>query len=240
MLLSPLSADLTQLHTLWKDVFGDEDGYIDLFFSGAYFSSHPFAVVGDGEVRSVLYLLDCSLQSGGKLYDGYYLYAAATKPQYLGINSIIARCTYHGRTKTYDRKFANIVARTADVSGDMILDDPVVDLELEVDDVSSSLLDMAIALALNVVREWDQVTITERGPEGKSAYRVAVDNGFVGTEEEWLDSLVGATGPRGPRGYPTEVVNTRYGGGATAAWSAEQGKLLAEDVIYPGEVVEEV
>ena len=57
MLLSPLSADLTQLHTLWKDVFGDEDGYIDLFFSGAYFSSHPFAVVENGEVRSVLYLL---------------------------------------------------------------------------------------------------------------------------------------------------------------------------------------
>ena len=82
MLLSPLSADLTQLHTLWKDVFGDEDGYIDLFFSGAYFSSHPFAVVENGEVRSVLYLLDCALQSGGQLYNGYYLYAAATKPQY--------------------------------------------------------------------------------------------------------------------------------------------------------------
>lgn len=82
MLLSPLSADLTQLHTLWKDVFGDEDGYIDLFFSGAYVSSHPFAVVEDGEVQSVLYLLDCALQSGSKLYDGYYLYAAATKPQY--------------------------------------------------------------------------------------------------------------------------------------------------------------
>ena len=82
MLLSPLSADLRQLHTLWKDVFGDEDGYIDLFFSGAYFSSHPFAVVESGEVRSVLYLLDCHLQSGGNTYDGYYLYAAATKPQY--------------------------------------------------------------------------------------------------------------------------------------------------------------
>ena len=82
MLLSPLSADLTQLHTLWKDVFGDEDGYIDLFFSGAYFSSHPFAVVENGEVRSVLYLLDCHLQAGSRTYDGYYLYAAATKPQY--------------------------------------------------------------------------------------------------------------------------------------------------------------
>lgn len=32
------------------------------------------------------------------------------------------------------------------------------------------------------------------GPPGKSAYEVAVDNGFVGTEEEWLESLVGAPG----------------------------------------------
>jgi hypothetical protein len=31
-----------------------------------------------------------------------------------------------------------------------------------------------------------------RGPEGDSAYDVAVDNGFVGTEQEWLDSLVGS------------------------------------------------
>lgn len=27
------------------------------------------------------------------------------------------------------------------------------------------------------------------GPAGKSAYQIAVDNGFVGTETEWLDSL---------------------------------------------------
>lgn len=30
-----------------------------------------------------------------------------------------------------------------------------------------------------------------RGPEGDSAYEVAVANGFVGTEQEWLDSLGG-------------------------------------------------
>ena len=28
-----------------------------------------------------------------------------------------------------------------------------------------------------------------QGPEGKSAYEVAVRNGFEGTEEEWLNSL---------------------------------------------------
>lgn len=38
------------------------------------------------------------------------------------------------------------------------------------------------------------------GAPGKSAYEVAVDNGFEGTEEEWLDSLVGPQGPQGERG----------------------------------------
>jgi len=40
----------------------------------------------------------------------------------------------------------------------------------------------------------------EIGPEGKSAYQVAVQNGFTGTEEEWLQSLKGEQGPAGPQG----------------------------------------
>lgn len=37
----------------------------------------------------------------------------------------------------------------------------------------------------------------EHGLDGKSAYEIAVDNGFVGTEEEWLESLHGADGRDG-------------------------------------------
>ena len=33
-----------------------------------------------------------------------------------------------------------------------------------------------------------------RGEQGKSAYEVAVDNGFEGTEQEWLNSLIGGGG----------------------------------------------
>ena len=39
-----------------------------------------------------------------------------------------------------------------------------------------------------------------KGDAGKSAYEVAVDNGFDGTEEEWLASLKGADGVPGPQG----------------------------------------
>jgi hypothetical protein len=38
------------------------------------------------------------------------------------------------------------------------------------------------------------------GGDGLSAYEVAVENGFIGTEVEWLESLVGDTGPQGPSG----------------------------------------
>ncbi len=43
-----------------------------------------------------------------------------------------------------------------------------------------------------------------QGEDGKSAYQIALDNGFVGTEEEWLASLVGPQGPQGPKGDPGE------------------------------------
>lgn len=47
-----------------------------------------------------------------------------------------------------------------------------------------------------------QVTggIRETLLKGLSAYEVAVKEGYTGTEEEWLASLVGPQGPQGPRG----------------------------------------
>lgn len=39
-----------------------------------------------------------------------------------------------------------------------------------------------------------------QGPAGESAYQIAVDNGFIGTEEEWLASLKGADGTGGSGG----------------------------------------
>lgn len=49
----------------------------------------------------------------------------------------------------------------------------------------------------------------EPGADGKSAYEIALENGFAGSQAEWLESLrgeqgpqgePGATGPQGPRG----------------------------------------
>ena len=42
--------------------------------------------------------------------------------------------------------------------------------------------------------------ISEKGKDGKSAYQIAIENGFVGTEIEWLESLKGADGKDGING----------------------------------------
>ena len=46
-----------------------------------------------------------------------------------------------------------------------------------------------------------------KGDPGESAYQTAVDHGFIGTEEEWLASLVGPQGPRGLQGVQGERGN---------------------------------
>ena len=42
--------------------------------------------------------------------------------------------------------------------------------------------------------------ISEKGKNGKSAYEIAVEHGFVGTETEWLESLKGVDGKDGVNG----------------------------------------
>lgn len=59
------------------------------------------------------------------------------------------------------------------------------------------------------------------GIPGKSAYDVAVDNGFVGTEDDWLESLEGPTGPAsttpGPPGPSAYAVWLEDNPGGTEA-----------------------
>ena len=43
------------------------------------------------------------------------------------------------------------------------------------------------------------------GTAGKSAYEIAIDNGFVGTETEWLESLKGEQGDKGDNGTTPHI-----------------------------------
>lgn len=50
-------------------------------------------------------------------------------------------------------------------------------------------------------------TLNYKGSDGKSAYQIAVDNGFTGTQEQWLASLVGQSGTNGKSAYQIAVDN---------------------------------
>ena len=127
---------------------------------------------------------------------------AANKMQYLGVNRVIVQCKYLGEVKTYDKPAFTFVRWTSDQEGEQItIDDPDVDVEISVEDVSSSILQEAVDAAFDAAdRANDAAAAAEHmvdihtGPEGKSAYEVAVEEGYTGTEEEWLASLKGDTG----------------------------------------------
>ena len=53
----------------------------------------------------------------------------------------------------------------------------------------------------------DLTSMTAIGINGASAYEIAVEHGYKGTEEEWLASLKGEPGPQGPKGDTGEVTS---------------------------------
>ena len=131
---------------------------------------------------------------------------ASTKMQYLGVNRIIVQCSYMGETKTYDKPALNFVRWTEDQQGEeLTIDDPDIDVEIDVEDVTSSILQNILDACIKATEEAQEVVDASRGPRGYSAYEIAVQDGFEGTEEEWLESLQGETGPQGPQGEQGET-----------------------------------
>ena len=77
---------------------------------------------------------------------------------------------------------------------------------------------------------------------GKSAYQIALDKGFVGTEEEWLDSLHGKDGLDGKNGQDGKDGYTPIKGKDyyTDADKTEMVQaVISELPVYNGEVVAE-
>lgn len=71
-----------------------------------------------------------------------------------------------------------------------------------------------------------------QGEDGKSAYEVAVENGFVGTPSEWLASLIGNCTITGDgSNIVSLIVNNLTTGGAGNILSAEMGKQLGEQIL---------
>lgn len=65
---------------------------------------------------------------------------------------------------------------------------------------NKKVINLATEEYVNEMIENIEKTQGPQGEDGKSAYQTAVENGFVGTEEEWINSLKGPQGEKGEAG----------------------------------------
>lgn len=76
----PDKAEIQQLLQLWKAVFGEYDGFWELFLETGFQSDHCRCITEEGQVTAGLYWFDCSCGKD-KLA---YIYAVVTNPAHRG------------------------------------------------------------------------------------------------------------------------------------------------------------
>ena len=132
---------------------------------------------------------------------------AANKMQYLGVNRVIVQCKYMGEVKTYDKPAFNFVRWTSDQEGEQItIDDPDVDVEISVEDVSSSIFQEAVDAAFSAAdraneaaEEAEHMVDIHTGPAGKSPYIGENGHWYEWDEEthQYVDTETNAKGDTG-------------------------------------------
>ena len=92
---------------------------------------------------------------------------------------------------------------TVDITNAGISINKVADSE-EVKKIRSEIKKIEEKLSEMVLQKGEQGERGQNGVDGKSAYQLAVDHGFVGDEAAWLQSLKGANGASGTKGEQGE------------------------------------
>ncbi len=80
----PVWDDTVPLKRLWKEIFGDTDLYIDLFFQHKYMPQNTFVIRKDGCIVSMLYFFATSFRIGEQSVPVAYICGVATKPEERG------------------------------------------------------------------------------------------------------------------------------------------------------------
>ncbi len=76
------SVDENGIKSLWKTVFGDTDQYISLFFEERFDPSQCVVAVSGEKIAAMLFLLPFVLKQPDAEYQGRYIYAVATHPDF--------------------------------------------------------------------------------------------------------------------------------------------------------------
>ena len=76
----PQIETIPALRNLWKEAFGDNDSFLDCFYSTAFDTSRCRVATVDGKLAAVLYWFDCSIGEQKVAY----IYAVATAKEFRG------------------------------------------------------------------------------------------------------------------------------------------------------------
>ena len=147
------------------------------YYTGA--PSRAFVASFDGQEYH-----NCHLDDDDNLVIGF-------DDQHMGLGILMVERTYYLNDANY----------ASGVCDEWIAPKPVV---IEEEDDQQQVVKFNLQLSLQGDASINAVSTIEpywaKGDPGKSAYEIAVEHGYEGTEEEWLASLHGATGAQGPQG----------------------------------------
>lgn len=76
--------DIPGIVALWNEAFGDSEKEIMFFINGKYVPENTLIIEEDGEIASMLFLLEGMMCIKGVDYPSYYLYAACTLKKFRG------------------------------------------------------------------------------------------------------------------------------------------------------------
>lgn len=105
----PDSRETQQLLKLWKAVFGEYDGFWELFLDTGYQSDHCCCMVESGQVTAGLYWFDCSC-GNDKIA---YVYAVVTDPAHRG-KGLCRKLMADVHALLLDRGYASVMLVPAD------------------------------------------------------------------------------------------------------------------------------
>lgn len=115
MIRLSVKTDFSGIFGLWKDTFHDDDTIGRMFYHSRYIPENTVVAEEDGEIISMLFLLEGKLKINGRYYSSYYLYAAATAEKYRG-NGYMSKLLAYAENLALSRNIDFICLKPAEDS----------------------------------------------------------------------------------------------------------------------------
>lgn len=107
--------DIPQLKEIWHISFGDSKEYIDMFMEHQFKGARTVVYEEDNKILSMFFLFRCDFSIIGKNHPSFYLYAAATLPQYRG-EGIMGKMLEFSKSYAAEKNFDFIILSPAEKS----------------------------------------------------------------------------------------------------------------------------